>query len=127
MARKFVTLDMSERSYVPKDWADEEVKLTFKFKPLSKRQLAQFRDNSSRMSLQNNTILLGVASINIDIFRSQICGWENLEIDDKKVQYKAVSGLVDEAVVNALPLDIIEEVALHIIEVSSVNAEDMGK
>lgn len=127
MARKFVTLDMSERSYVPKDWAEEEVKLTFKFKPLSKRQLAQFRDNSSRMSLQNNTILLGVASINIDIFRSQICGWENLEIDDKKVSFKAVSGLVDEAVVNALPLDIIEEVALHIIEVSSVNAEDMGK
>lgn len=127
MARKFVTLDMSERSYVPKDWAEDEVKLTFKFKPLSKRQLAQFRDNSSRMSLHSNTILLGVASINIDIFRSQVCGWENLEIDDKKVQYKAVSGLVDEAVVNALPLDIIEEVALHIIEVSSVNAEDMGK
>lgn len=127
MARKFVTLDMSERSYVPKDWADEEVKLTFKFKPLSKRQLAQFRDNSSRMSLNSNTILLGVASINIDIFRSQVCGWENLEIDDKKVTYKAVSGLVEEAVVNALPLDIIEEVALHIIEVSSVNAEDMGK
>lgn len=127
MARKFVTLDMSERSYVPKDWADEEVKLTFKFKPLSKRQLAQFRDNSSRMSLNSNTILLGVASINIDIFRSQVCGWENLEIDDKKVPFKAVSGLVEEAVVNALPLDIIEEVALHIIEVSSVNAEDMGK
>lgn len=127
MARKFVTLDMSERSYVPKDWAEDEVKLTFKFKPLSKRQLAQFRDNSSRMSLNSNTILLGVASINIDIFRSQVCGWENLEIDDKKVQYKAVSGLVEEAVVNALPLDIIEEVALHIIEVSSVDAEDMGK
>ena len=79
------------------------------------------------MSLNSNTILLGVASINIDIFRSQVCGWENFEIDDKKVPFKAVSGLVEEAVVNALPLDIIEEVALHIIEVSSVNAEDMGK
>ena len=127
MARKFVTLDLSERSYVPKDWAEDDVKLTFKFKPLSKRQLAQFKDNSSRMSLNTNTIVLGVASINIDVFRSQVCGWDNLEIDDKKVNYKAVSGLVDEAVVNALPLDIIEEVASHIIEISTVNIEDMGK
>lgn len=127
MARKFVTLDLNERTYVPKDWENDDVKLTFKFKPLSKRQLAQFKDNTSRMSLQSNAILLGTSSLNIDVFRSQVCGWDNLEIDDKKVDYKPAQGLVQEEVINGIDLDIIEEVALHIIQISNVTSEDMGK
>ena len=134
MARKFVTIDRSERTYVPKDWIDlktkepEEKALTFKFIPLSKRQLAQFADNSTRMSLQNNVILLGNASVNIEIFKTAINGWDNFIVDDKPYKFtKGANGLVSEDVIEILDQDIIDEIALHILKVSKADEEEMGK
>ena len=133
MARKFVTIDRSERSYVPKDWIDsktnepEEKALTFKFIPLSKRQIAQFADSSTRM-LQGGVFLLGTSSVNIEIFKTAISGWDNFIVDGKPYKFKkGNNGLVDEEVINILDLDIIDEVALHILEVSKVPDEEMGK
>lgn len=134
MGRKFVTIDRSERKYVPKDWLDnktkepEEKALTFKFIPLSKRQLAQFADNSTRMSLNGNVLLLGTASINIEIFKTAICGWDNFIVNEKPYKYKkGTNGLVDEEVIDILDQDIIDEVALHILDVSKATDEAMGK
>ena len=134
MARKFVTIDRSEKAYVPKDWIDsktkepEEKALTFKFIPLSKRQLAQFADNSTRMSLQNNVILLCNASINIEIFKTAVSGWANFIVDEKPYKFKkGANGLVEEDVIEILDQDIIDEVASHIIKVSKATEEEMGK
>lgn len=93
MAREFVTVSLEERSYVPNDWKDEKGKpetkaLIFKFKPLSKRQLAQYSDNSSRLSISSNTILLGNATNAIDLFRASITGWDNFIVDGKAKPFK---------------------------------------
>lgn len=134
MGRKFVTIDRSEKSYVPKDWIDEKTKepedkaLSFKFIPLSKRQIAQFSDNSTRMSLASNAILLGNASVNIDIFKTAISGWDNFVVDGKPYKFKkGNNGLVDEEVINILDQDIIDEVANHILDTSKASDVEMGK
>lgn len=125
MGRKFITIDRGERYYIPKDWKDENGKpeqnaLKFKFKPLSKRQLAEFSDSSSRMQVHSGTIILGTTSIDIEIFKLAITDWENFIVDDKEYKFKRVNGLVDDDAINILDLDIISEVANHIIEVSKV-------
>lgn len=125
MGRKFTTIDRNEREYIPKDWKDENDKpeqnaLKFKFKPLSKRQLAEFSDNSSRMQVHSGTVILGTTSIDIEVFKVAINGWENFIVDDKEYKFKRVNGLVDEDAINILDLDIISEVSNHIIEVSKV-------
>ena len=133
MAREFVTVSLEEKSYIPNDWKDEKGKpeakpLTFKFKPLSKRQLAQYADNSSRLSISSNTILLGNATNAIDLFRTAIVGWENFIVDSKARPFKKeANGLLEEEIIEILPLDIIEEVANHILKVSKFPEEEKGK
>ena len=133
MAREFVTVSLEERSYVPKDWKDEKGKpeakaLTFKFKPLSKRQLAQYSDNSSRLNIGSNTISLGNATNAIDLFKIAITGWDNFIVDGKAKPFKKEgNGLLDEETIEILPLDIIEEVANHILKVSKFPEEEKGK
>ena len=133
MAREFVTVSLEERSYVPNDWKDEKGKpeakaLTFKFKPLSKRQLAQYSDNSSRLNIGSNTISLGNATNAIDLFKIAIVGWDNFIVDGKAKPFKKEgNGLLDEEAIEVLPLDIIEEVANHILKVSKFPEEEKGK
>jgi len=134
MAKKmFTTVSRDEKSYVPRDWLDENGKpekgaLTFKYKPLSKKQLAVHQDNSSRMSLTTNTFYLGNATISIDVFRTAVTGWENFIVDGAERPYKKDGlGLVEEEVVEILPLDLIEEVAGHILKVSRFPEEEVKK
>ncbi len=133
MARELVTISLEERKYTPKDWLDEkgnpeEKAFTIKFKPLSKRALAQFSDSSSRLSLASNTILLGNAENAINVFRANVSGWENLIIDGKPRTFKRdLNGLVEEDIIEILPLDIIEEVATYMIRVSKFPEEEKGK
>ena len=73
MARELVTVSLEERSYIPNDWKDEKGKpeakaLTIKFKPLSKRQLAHYSDNSSRLNIGSNTISLGWIEVFMILF-----------------------------------------------------------
>ena len=93
MGRKFTTVNRSEQEYVPKDWKNGEGKpelnaLTFRFKPLNKRQLAEFSDNSSRMQVQSSTVILGTSSIDYDIFKVAITGWDNFIVDGKALPFK---------------------------------------
>ena len=132
MAREFVTVSRSEREYIPKDWYDEKGKpekgaLTFKFKPLSKRQLAEYTDNSSRVSLSSNVLILGTNSVNIDIFKSTISGWSGLIIDGKEYPFRLEIGAIPEEVIDAIDMDIINEVANHIVTVSKFPKETLGK
>lgn len=134
MAREFVTVSLEERSYVPNDWKDEKGKpeakaLTFKFKPLSKRQLAQYSDNSSRLNIGSNTISLGNAVGNLDLFKSAITGWDNLiDNEGKDIKFKRdASGLVAEELIESIWEDVIQEVANHILKVSKFPEEEKGK
>lgn len=134
MAREFTTISKDIKKYTPKDWLGEGGKpedgaLVFKFQPLSKRQLAQFSDNSTRLSMQSNTILLGNAENLISAFKSSITGWENLIVDGKQREFKKDSstGLVEDDIIEILPLDIIEEVAGHIVKVSKFPEEELKK
>lgn len=129
MALKIATLDLStERVYTLKADENEEVKTNFKFKPLSKRQLALYKDSNSKMSLQNNTFYFGNSASALEVFRSQVTNWENItDNDGKEIKIKITNGLIDENLINGFPLDVIEEVAGHIINVSSVGTETMEK
>lgn len=134
MAREFTTISKDIKKYTPKDWLDSEGKpednaLVFKFQPLSKRQLAQFSDNSTRLSMQSNTILLGNAENLISAFKSSITGWDNLLVDGKPREFKKdqSTGLVEDDIIEILPLDIIEEVASHIVKVSKFPEEELKK
>ena len=125
MAIKIVTMDLNTvRTYTPKSEEHEEVKTTFKFKPMGKRQLALYKDNSSRMSLQTNSFYFGNSANAIEIFKAQIVDWENvLDEKDKPIAIKITNGLVSDEQINLFPLELIEEVSNHIITVSSMTKE----
>jgi hypothetical protein len=133
MARELVTLSRDIKTYTPKDWLDEKGApevgaLVFKYKPLSKRQLATFADNSSRLSIQSNTILLGNAVNSIDVFKMAVTGWDNLLVDGaNKAFEKDANGLVAESAIEDIPLDIIEEVATHIVHTSKFPEVEVKK
>ena len=129
MALKIATLDITtERKYTLKADEREEVKTTFSFKPLSKRQLALYKDSNSKMNLQTNTFYFGNSASAIDVFRSQVNGWENITDDSgKEIKIKLTNGLIDETLINGFPLDIIEEVSGHIVTISSVGNEILEK
>ena len=134
MAREFVTVSLEERSYVPNDWKDEKGKpeakaLTFKFKPLSKRQLVHYLDNSSRLNIGSNIILLGNVVGNLELFKVSVIGWDNfLDKEGKEIKYKKdASGLVAEELIEYIWEDVIQEVANHILKVSKFPEEEKGK
>ena len=134
MARAVVTVSREERKYIPKDWLDEKGNpepkaLVFKFKPLSKRQLAHYSDNSSRLSVSSNTILLGNAVGNLDLFKTTVTGWENLlDENGKEVKFQTdASGLINEDLLESIWEDVIQEVANHILKVSKFPEEEKGK
>ncbi len=133
MAREFVTLSLEERSYTPKDWLDskgepEPNAFTVKFKPLNKRQLAVFIDNSSRLNINSNTIILGNAANSIDVCKTALTGWDNFIVDGEKVNFKKDSALlVDDALLENIPLDVQEEIATHIVRVSRFPEIEKGK
>lgn len=126
MAREIIAVSRDIREYIPKDWLDEkgepELKaLVFKFKPLSKKQLASVSDNSARFSMNSNTVILGNAENMLNVFRIAVTGWDNLIINGQVISYKKdMANLVDEDIIEDLPLDIIEEVGAHIVSVSKV-------
>lgn len=122
MARKIVTIDMSPREYIPTEWKDDEKPWKLKVKPLSKRQLATYKDNSTRMNLQTNSFYFGTSVNAYEIFKSQVTGWENFPIN-----YKEANGLVDEEVMNSIHIEDIEEVSNYIIKISTVGADELEK
>jgi hypothetical protein len=133
MARQIATVSRDVREYTPKDWLDENEEpelsaLKFKFKPLSKKQLATFSDSSTRLQISTNSIMLGNAENMINIFRVAVVGFENLIVDEQPVPFKKdTAGLVHEDIVELLPLDIIEEVGNHIVLVSKASEEVLKK
>ena len=129
MALKIATLDITtERKYTLKADVKEEVKTTLSFKPLSKRQLALYKDSNSKMNLQTNTFYFGNSASAIDVFRGQVTGWENItDASDKEIKIKITNGIIDETLINGFPLDIIEEVSGHIVTVSSAGNEELEK
>lgn len=133
MARKIVTVSRDIREYTPKDWIDEKGKpelkaFTVKFKPLSKRQLATIADSSARFNIASNTIMLGNAENMYNVFRMAVTGWDNWIVNDSVVPYvKDGSGLLDADLLEDFPLDIIEEIGNHIVEVSKATEELIKK
>lgn len=133
MGREFVTLSLEERTYIPKDWIDskgepEANAFKVRFKPLNKRQLAAFIDNSSRLSINSNTIILGNAVNSIDVCKTALTGWENFIVDGEKVNFKKDSALlVEDSLLENIDLDIIEEIATHIVKVSRFPEIEKGK
>lgn len=134
MARKFVTISKEVRTYVPKDWLEadgtpEANAFTVKFIPLSKRQLAQFSDNSTRLSMQSNTILLGNSENSLTLFKGVVIGWDNLFVNDKAIEFKKdpSTNLISDEAIDGIDLDVIEEIVGHIIKVSKFPEDELKK
>jgi hypothetical protein len=80
------------------------------------------------MNLQTNTFYFGNSASAIDVFRSQVTGWENITDDSgKEIKIKITNGIIDETLINGFPLDVIEEVSGHIVTISSVGEEILEK
>lgn len=135
MARQFskpATVSRENISYFLAEDIDEKGKpvkgaLEFILKPMSKKQLANYQDSSSRMNVFNNTILLGNSANEIDLFRSNVVGMKNFIVDGEDYAFKRENNLVDDKIIEILPLDIIGEVAREIIRISTITPETMGK
>ena len=135
MARQFTkpaTVSRDNISYFLREDIDEKGKpvkgaLEFIIKPMSKKQLANYQDSSSRMNVFNNTILLGNSANEIDLFRSNVVGMKNFIVSGEDYAFKRENNLVDDAIIEILPLDIIGEVAREIIRISTITPETMGK
>lgn len=130
--KKLATVSKDTFEYVLKEDLDEKGKpvkgaLVFTVRPLSKKQLANYQDSSSRMNVFNNTILLGNATNEIDLFRSNVVGMKNFIVDGEDYPFKRDGVLVSDEIIEILPLDIISEVSKYILEISVPSAETMGK
>ena len=126
MARTLSTVTKEERTFIPVDWlSDDKDQLTFVYKPLSKRQLAKVAESSSKMDIQTNTILIGNAEIGMRVVTEAVTDIKNLVVDEKMVKFKkGPNGNVDDAIIEMLPLDIIDEVAREILSVSKFGDAD---
>ena len=122
-AQEYILL--SERDEKGKAIKDATV---FKVRPLSKKQLANYQDSSSRMNVFNNTILLGNSANELELFRSNVVDIKNLlSEDDVVIPFKKDGMLVSDELIEMLPLEIISEVARHILEISVPSEKTMGK
>ena len=127
------TVSRDAQDYVLQSERDEKGKpikdaTIFKVRPLSKKQLANYQDASSRMNVFNNTILLGNSANELELFRSNVIDIKNLLADDDSViPFKKDGMLVSEELIEMLPLEIISEVARNILEISVPAPEKMGK
>ena len=135
MARTFTkpaTVSRDNISYFLQEDIDEKGKpvkgaVEFIIKPMSKKQLANYQDSSSRMNVFNNTILLGNSANDIDLFKSNVIGMKNFIVDGEEYPFKKDGLLVAEEIINILPLDIISEVSKEIQRVSVPTEEDLKK
>lgn len=130
--RDFATLSRDTKKYYLKEDLDDKGKpvkgaLEFILRPMSKKQLALYQDSSSRMNVYNSTILLGNASNELDLFRTNVVGINNFIVDKEEYIFKRDNAnLVDEEITEILPLDIISEVAKEILRISLI-PEDIEK
>jgi hypothetical protein len=131
-SKKLATLDRESYVYHLQEDLDEKGKpvkgaLEFSIRPMSKKQIANFQDSSSRMNVFNNTILLGNSANDIDLFKSNVIGMKNFIVDGEEYPFKKDGLLVAEEIINILPLDIISEVSKEIQRVSVPTEEDLKK
>ena len=130
---KTATVSRDAQEYILLSERDEKGKAikdatVFKVRPLSKKQLANYQDSSSRMNVFNNTILLGNSANELELFRSNVVDIKNLlSEDDVVIPFKKDGMLVSDELIEMLPLEIISEVARHILEISVPSEKTMGK
>ena len=128
MAREFKKIVREELSYVPEMFIGEKKPLTFKIRTLNQKELAKFADAGTRLNVNSGMLILGTTEIEYEIARLCINGWDNFIVDGKAKPFKKEgNGLLDEEAIEVLPLDIIEEVANHILKVSKFPEEEKGK
>jgi hypothetical protein len=125
MGRKFTTVSKEEREYIPTDWLDDpkEEQLVITYKPLSKRQLAKIEDNATKLDVSTNTMMFTNAESSLGIFQDQVTGIKNLVVNDKPMKFKKSNKRVHEDIIDALDLDIIQEVSREIVYKSKFSDE----
>lgn len=120
MAREIRRITKTISRYIPVGWEDEEKPLTITMRVLSQREVAHWLDQSSRLDLDSNQIILGTSVLEYDIARDTIIGWENLVVDGETIYFRFGSdGKFDESLIADLDMfEIISEAGRHILGVS---------
>lgn len=120
MAREIRRITKTISSYIPVGWEDDEKPLTITMRVLSQREVAHWLDQSSRLDLDTNQIILGTSVVEYDIARDCIIGWENLVVDGETIYFRFGSdGKFDESLIADLDMfEIISEAGRHILGVS---------
>jgi len=107
MARKFTRNYKHEYEYVliqdrfedNEEGEKEKVQNppTFKFKPLSQKQLAKIQDSIITYEDGFKSMRISQNSVNVDVVKSQICGWDNIfDENDKEIKYDPKVGVDDD-------------------------------
>jgi hypothetical protein len=121
MSKEFKKIVKKELSYIPEMFIGVKKPLTFKFMPLSQKELARFADAGTRLNVQSSMLILGTTEIEYEIARTAITGWENLIVDNKELAFKRGSDRkLDESLIEDIDgfFDILVEVGKYISVVS---------
>ena len=102
MARKFTRNYKQEHKYVliadrkDENGEDEKNPITWKFKPLSQKQIAaiddgmlSYKNNFTEVSVSQNEAVLSAV-------KTQVTGWENLEDDKGEVKFNPKEGVTED-------------------------------
>lgn len=94
MAKEFTRRVKEDLIYIPKAFMDDEKPLTFKFKTLSNKEIAQIDDKLSAYNVYDNKIITATNELNLVIALDKITGWENVIVDNEPLPFE--KSLLDE-------------------------------
>ena len=119
--KDFKKVVRTELTYVPEISIGVKKPLTFRFMPLTQKQLARFTDQATKMDIGSGKLILGTSEVEYEIARTAIVGWDNLFVEGKALEFKrGVDGKIDETLIEDLEgmFDILVEVGKYISVVS---------
>lgn len=108
--------------YIPSGFEDEKKPLTFMLRTLTQRELAQIADQSSRLDIATNQMVLGTSELEYETARKTIIGWDNFIVEGKELKFvQDYDGYFVESIILELDIfDVLTEVGRHIITTSKL-------
>lgn len=87
MAKDFKKRAKGSLKYIPKVFEGEENPLIFEFRVLSNKEIAKIDDRLAQYNMLSGKIVSATNEVNYETALSNLIGWENLEVDDIKIEF----------------------------------------
>lgn len=106
--------------YVPVIFRGDESPFTVKIRRIDPKTFAKLEDGLTKINQEDATVTFAAASFNWNVAKRGIVSWLNIS-DEKKVPIKFKTdsaGLMDESILELIPMDIINEIATTIASIT---------